>query len=114
MKINILSVEYEIQIRTQEDDHKLTTRSGYCDFTTKLIVIDDLEKQKSEDSVNNLNYFHKKILRHEIIHAFLYESGLGVNSHETSNWATNEEMVDWFAIQTPKIMKAFLDADCLD
>lgn len=43
-----------------------------------------------------------------IIHAFLHESGLDVCS-----WAHNEEMVDWLAIQFPKLYEAFLQADCI-
>ena len=35
------------------------------------------------------------------------ESGLDSNSNSADSWATNEEMVDWFAIQSPKIFKVF-------
>ena len=49
------------------------------------------------------------MLRHEIVHAFLYESGLDVSSE----WARNEEIVDWIALQTPKLQKAFEEAGCL-
>ena len=53
-------------------------------------------------------------LRHEITHAFLNESGLqNDTSVPGSGWATNEEMVDWIAIQFPKMKKAFEEADCL-
>ena len=44
-----------------------------------------------------------------MIHAFLHESGLAVNS----DWAQNEEMVDWFALQAPKLFKAFKEAGAL-
>lgn len=37
----------------------------------------------------------------------MYESGLGYDSHDIENWAMNEEMTDWFAIQMPKIMQAY-------
>ncbi len=47
--------------------------------------------------------------RHEIIHAFLFESGLA----ENSEWAQNEEMVDFFAIQFPKLMEVFKNADAI-
>ena len=50
-----------------------------------------------------------KVKRHEIIHAFLFESGLA----ENSAWAQNEEMVDFFAIQFPKLLKAFETAGAL-
>ena len=51
----------------------------------------------------------RKNKRHEIIHAFLFESGLA----ENSEWAQNEEMVDFFAIQFPKLMEAFKNADAI-
>ena len=45
-------------------------------------------------------------ITHEIIHCYLEESGLGDNSGVYNyGWAVNEEMVDWFAIQWPKIAK---------
>lgn len=41
-------------------------------------------------------------------------SGLNVNSLPCEDgWATNEEMVDWIAIQGPKIFKAWKEAGAL-
>ena len=48
-------------------------------------------------------------MRHELIHAFLFESGLA----ENSNWARNEEMVDWIARQFPKMAKTFQEVKVL-
>jgi len=36
------------------------------------------------------------------VHAFLYEGGLNSES-----WARNEEIVDWMAIQIPKIANKY-------
>ena len=56
----------------------------------------------------------KETLRHEIIHAFLFESGLQSSSAVLeTGWACNEEMIDYFAIQSPKIFEAFKEVDCL-
>ena len=41
------------------------------------------------------------------MHAFLYESGLDGQSCNVDCWAKNEEMIDWFALQSKKIFKAF-------
>jgi hypothetical protein len=35
------------------------------------------------------------------------ESGLNASSNSVEGWARNEEMVDWFAIQMPKLIKTF-------
>jgi hypothetical protein len=53
----------------------------------------------------------RRVVRHEIVHAFLMESGLDESSNPADAWATNEEMVDWFARQGPKIYKAWKEAD---
>ena len=62
------------------------------------------------DSVRDLAAYQRKVIRHEIIHAFLYESGLWQSSFNCKAWAQNEEMVEWFAIQSPKIFRAFREA----
>lgn len=57
----------------------------------------------------NLEMQERKNHRHEIIQAFLCESGLA----ENSTWAQGEEMVDWFAKQAPKLIKAWKEAGAL-
>ncbi len=46
-------------------------------------------------------------LRHEILHAYLFESGLDWSSRDIESWATNEEMIDWIALQFPKILDTY-------
>ena len=90
-KVNILGTEYSIKGQIGKETPKLEHADGICEFYSKEIIIDD------------------KVLRHEIVHAFLYESGLDVSS----DWARNEEIVDWIALQAPKLQKAFEEAGCL-
>jgi uncharacterized membrane protein len=56
----------------------------------------------------------KVTLRHEIIHAFLAESGLWGSSASIGAWAMNEEMIDWFALQLPKMLKVFEQLGCVE
>ena len=113
LKIDILGTKYSIKYTTVDKDTKLKSCDGYCDTSTKNIVVLDMESIKTEDSLKDLNYYQRKVTRHEIIHAFIYESGLWCNTFSSNTWATNEEMTDWIAIQFSKIYKAFKDADCL-
>ena len=53
-------------------------------------------------------------LRHEIVHAFLFESGLAESSFSTDAWAKNEEMIDWIAFTGPKIVAAWQKAGCME
>ena len=72
---------------------------------------DDDWKSESESHIRSRM---KKILRHEIVHAFLHQSGLSENAGVyKSAWPGNEEMVDWFAIQGTKIYKAWKEAGAL-
>ena len=100
--INVLGTEYKIKENCNIDTYSaLKDNEAYTDHTTKEIIIS--EYSKDDNSVSDLQNHINKVKRHEIIHAFLYESGLDCNT----DWATNEEIVDWFAIQYPKISKIF-------
>ncbi len=112
MKLNIMGTEYKVLYKTDEEEPYLKTCDGFCDRSRKEIVIAQMQPNPDTYQVD-LEWYRKKILRHEIIHAFLHESGLEENSNSTDMWARNEEMVDWIAIQFPKILKAYQDVECI-
>lgn len=105
--VNILGAEYKI-IRSDMVQHpKLERAAGYCDFNVHTIVVDEF-KHPDQDATEDMDTYKKKVLRHELVHAFLRESGLSTNS-----WADNEEIVDWIAIQAPKIFDVFTELDLI-
>ena len=111
--VDILGTKYTIK-QYAEKDHPLLNgmnRDGCIDVSTKEIVL----REKTPDcDLQDYETYQKSVLRHEIIHAFLYESGLDSSSFGFSGaWATNEEMVDWIAIQFPKMLKVFDEVGCL-
>lgn len=108
MKVSILGTEYEVLFKTLAEDQQLEYSDGYTDVHNKKIVIRHyVAEEREEDMSWPLLENENKTTRHELVHAFLFESGMHVNSSYSANWATNEEMVDWMAIQMPKIMKAY-------
>lgn len=107
MKINILGQEYKIKNQKEEENEKLKNADGICEFYSKEIIVCDIVEDK--DTFSNFQEYRNKVLRHEIIHAFIHESGLDI----MSEWARNEEMVDYFAIQLPKIAKIFKELQIL-
>ena len=112
-KINILGTEYRIEFRKEDEDTILKDCNGYCDVTVKLIVV--LPEPNKECDYEDFSFIQKKTLRHEIVHAFLSESGLFNNTYNVdAGWAKNEEMVDWFAIQSPKIFKVYSELGLLE
>ena len=84
---------------------------GYAEDNERIICL--CKPYEDEDSLGlgikaqriNLG----RVLRHELIHAFLSESGLADSSNGTGQdgLATNEEMVDWFARMSPKIFNTY-------
>jgi len=111
-RINILGSEYMLEYSSYQENEKLKKMDGYTDFYMKRIVVENDFKDRLFDKTKIRNY-QNKILRHEIVHAFLFESGLECNSLKTFNWAENEEMVDWFAIQSPKLFKIYKELNIL-
>lgn len=113
-RINILGSEWNIKFGNEEQYPNLKNMDGYCDQSTREIIVDDMEKyQEQLGSKADLPNYRKQVTRHEIIHAFLFESGLDICSVKAESWATNEEMVDWIAIQMPKIIAAMEKAGAL-
>jgi hypothetical protein len=116
--VNILGTPYTIKHVDDGQDEYMEKMSfgGYCNGLDKEIVILNL---KSTDEWKNdpeaaIKKQEDETMRHEIIHAFLNESGLQWSSFVPDKaWAKNEEMVDWFALQFPKILMAFKEADCI-
>lgn len=107
--VSVLGVSYTIREGTSVDFPALQNCDGFCDTSTKEIVVSDLtESAASPDAMKDLERYQRKVIRHELVHAFLYESGLSSDS-----WADNEEIVDWLAIQFPKLQAVFNAAQCL-
>ncbi|MBQ8982698.1 MAG: hypothetical protein IJ079_03840 [Lachnospiraceae bacterium] len=108
-KINILGTVYDLEykLHTSED---LENCSGYADYTKKMIAV---RKTYPDDYSGDVDYVIRETLRHEILHAFLYESGLGDN-WEHKSMGHEETLIDWFAIQYPKLRKIYQELECED
>lgn len=122
MKIDVMGVVYEVyRVNPYEQIHggkglDEQGLGGFCDFDLKEIYVADMSATKGWETEPKLKKAERerRILRHEITHAFLFESGLNWDSSVLQDgWATNEEMVDWFAIQGEKIYKCWQNAEGL-
>lgn len=86
-QINILGQEYTIKFKNMVEDVVMQEADGECRWYKKEIVIrDDLEENKNH------------VIKHEIVHAFLAESGL-------KEYRQDELIVDWIAWNIEKIQK---------
>jgi len=109
MKINILGTEYEIKHMTEDEYPKLKHcgASGLCELYSKQLIISKGILDPDPSNVENIQQFQNKVIRHEIIHAFFFESGL-------VDYCNDEKLVDYLAIQVPKMLKVFQDADVME
>lgn len=104
--VNILGTEYKLIESDSGKDPSLKSADGYCDNTIKTLVVKDIVPDTN--SFGDLKEYKKRVIRHELIHAFLFESGL-----DNESWAGNEEIVDWIANQFPKLLRAFKTTNAL-
>lgn len=106
-EVNVLGTKYKILYHNEKVNPKMANSDGYVERFSKEIHINnelfDEEYRKDPNISDKLENHVFEVFRHEIIHAFVYESGLW----ENCDWATSEEMTDWFAKQFPKIQKVF-------
>lgn len=104
--VNVLGTPYTVTKKNMVEEPELEQCDGFCDHTTKSIVISDIIERPG--SVEDLDTYTKGVIRHELVHAFLFESGLGSES-----WGKDEEIVDWIAQQFPKMLEAFKGIDAI-
>lgn len=114
--IAILDAVYRLHIESDEEfakrfEHDVSGCGGLCNSFTKEIYI--AQRDTEPEGKETRDEMVKMALRHEIVHAFLFESGIDQNSWPTDAWGVNEEMVEWFSIQGPKIYQAWKEADAL-
>ena len=95
MKINVLGIDYNVTTLDEKDKCMLENNAdGYTDFNKKEIKVLTCDA-------------YSQILRHELVHAYLYEVGIafGYGIH-------NEDNVDFIAMIFPKLNKIFKEANC--
>lgn len=103
--INILGTEYNIVIdKTLEK----TDFDGLHNSYSKQISAREIEDMLADETdTDQKQKRFDEVMRHEIMHAFFIESGL-------TDYCLNEQLVDWFAIQSPKIFKVFKELGVLE
>lgn len=116
-QLKVLGTSYRVEVRKYADDPIFSEDcvNAYCDAMRRLIVLCDMRTHPGWHTAPEeaLTAYAAETLRHEIVHAFLNESGLGSSACVFDGpWSANEEMVDWLAIQGPKIEAAWREMGC--
>lgn len=107
MKVNVLGINYKVIIKPQREMRKARNYTdgylyGYCDYLSKEIYLDkDIASDKK---------LKAHTLRHEILHAMAFESGLNTQVE----WAQDEQCIDYYANQFPKMYALFKKLNILN
>lgn len=116
--VDVLGTKYEIDFVNYSEEEILYMNgfAGFCNKIDKKIVIADprtLDSYISTSSKTTQANYLNLILRHELVHAFLNESGLDQNAMVfDESWCNNEEMVDWIATQGEKLYNCWKSIGC--
>lgn len=116
--VDVLGTPYTIEIKGYNDDPAFAKCNidGYCEQGTHRIVIGDLHTFPGwEDETEEfIDANMKHTLRHEINHCVMSESGLQESCGTYDGpWARHECMIDFWAIQGPKVYKMWEQANAL-
>lgn len=95
-KCYILGTPYEVVSEEEvKKTCKLEDNDGLAELYSKQLVV-NLSHMNEPTSFDNIDAYYKKVLRHEMIHAFFHECGL-------TDYCSNEELVDFLALQLDKM-----------
>lgn len=87
--VEILGESYKLIESSAERFDKFDA-DGFCEWWAKEIHIKSDIGVEGEDTMFNLSDYRKSVIRHEIIHAFLFESGM-------KDYERDEVIVEWIA-----------------
>lgn len=96
-KISVLGQTYEVS--TACDELNKTAKDGLCyEYDKRIEVRPSKFMLNDTDSKELKEKRYEEVVRHELVHAFFLESGL-------DNYSMDETLVNWLAMQIPKINK---------
>lgn len=102
--VMILGAVWTVRSATEKGEPRLENKNGFTDWTERLIC---LEREPQGD-IGSMETYMKQVIRHEVVHAFMFESGLG-DSFEHKDYGHEETIVDWFAFQMGNIVNVVMD-----
>lgn len=109
--LNILGSKWKLKVVPRHLDPMFATVDGYTDRSTRTMYVAD-DGTNTMDDLKDWTAYQKVVKRHEIIHAYMFESGLAQDMYHPS-YGHCEQDIDFFAIQFPKMLGVFEKAEAL-
>lgn len=76
MKFKVLDETYTLKYQSDAENYKLRNANGITELYSKEIILDPGDTFSSIESINCVELYWERVLRHELIHAFFHELGL--------------------------------------
>lgn len=102
--VSILGAVWTVRSATETEEPRLEGVNGFTDWTTRTICLE----KNTQGNIGSIKTYMNQVIRHEVVHAFMYESGLG-DSFEHKDYGQEETIVDWFAFQMGNILNVVMD-----
>ena len=109
--LNILGSKWKLKEVSRDSDPMFGTVDGYTDRSGKVMFVAE-DSTFEPGAFMNWPEYLKSVKRHEIIHAFMLESGLAQETYHPA-YGADEQAIDFFAIQFPKMLEVFQKADAI-
>jgi len=108
VNVSILGQNYKVLVLTEDHYPKLKSAnaSGLAELYSKQLILNKDNMAEDAETYDNLQGYSEKVLRHEVVHAYFHESGL-------TGYCQDEVLVDWLAVQLPKIVKSVSEASAV-
>lgn len=104
--VPICGARYRVFYSTAEEDPRFDELdcSGYCEVYAKEIHVKRIDRNDPMKA-ECVDQYEDKVLRHEVLHAFLFECG-------QSDYWEDERLVDTLALIFPKLTEEMAAAQC--
>lgn len=107
----ILGSAWTLKIVNKEDDPRFKTLNcdGFCDWSAKTMWVSNFGSDIKEYNISCPTTHIEHCIRHELVHAFMFESGLASDWEHKYEVGQDETTVDWIAWQLLKMHFAYLE-----
>ena len=109
MKVDILGTTYKIKRKKLKDEDV----DGWCDNTSKTIII----RKDNYNNAGNFEYLMKKNIKHQFFtNKIIFNSKnlKKIDFEHLKQFGHEETMIDWIAIQFPKIYEVYKEVGAID
>ena len=98
MKFKVLDETYTLHYSNEKENPKLKGAAGIVELFTKEIFLDINDAFDDESSMEHVELYWEKVIRHELMHALFHELGL-------TKYCDDEKLVEVLALKYPSIEK---------